>query len=78
MGENKARRRRQCSAIITAGVRKRVARLAANGDEQRGGGPNTLSLYQHDMSAVETARVWEARRCLIVRSALSLCKCFEW
>lgn len=57
-------------------MRTRVARLDAGGDGQRGGGPNSLSLYQHDMSAVETARGWETRKCVVVRSACSW-GCFE-
>ena len=38
---------------------KLIARLRGGRDGQRGGGPGALSLYQHDMCAVETAREWE-------------------
>jgi hypothetical protein len=40
---------------------KLIARLRGGRDGQRGGGPGALSLYQHDMCAVKTARGWEAR-----------------
>lgn len=45
-------------------MRTRVARRASGGIEQRGGGPDTLSLYQHDMNAGEAARRNEARGCV--------------
>ena len=40
---------------------KLIARLRGGRDGQRGGGPGALSLYQHDMCAVGTARGWEVR-----------------
>ena len=48
---------------------KLIARLRGGRDGQRGGGPGALSLYQHDMCAVETAREWEWPAPLIPQAA---------